>query len=59
MEKCVTYYSVARKTQNDGTGAGDKTVNEPGLPPGVWAMGTDRNAVLAEGNRRFALLPKS
>jgi hypothetical protein len=58
MEKCVTYYSVARKTQNDGTGAGDKTVNEPGLPPGVWAMGTDRNAVLAEGNRRFALLPK-
>ena len=59
MEKYVTYFSVARKTQDDYSGKGDKTVNEPGLDPGVWAKGTDREAVLAEGNRRFALLPKS
>jgi hypothetical protein len=59
MEDYVTYFSVARKTQDDYSGKGDKTVNEPGLDPGVWAKGTDREAVLAEGNRRFALLPKS
>ena len=59
MEKYVTYFSVARKTQDDYSGKGDKTVNEPGLDPGVWAKGTDREAVLAEGNRRYELLPKS
>ena len=58
MEQCVTYISVARKTKNDPSIDYDG-VQMPGLPPGVWAKGPDRDAVLAEGNRCFALLPEA
>ena len=58
MEQCVTYISVARKTKNDPSIDYDG-VQMPGLPPGVWAKGPDRDVVLAEGNRRFALLPEA
>jgi hypothetical protein len=59
MEQCVTYISVARKAKNDPTIDYDGV--QEGLPHGngVWAEGPDRDAVLAEGNRRFALLSEA
>ena len=56
MEDSVTYYSVARKSKKDASI--DYDVRMPGLPPGVWAKGSNRDFVLKLGNRRYRELPE-